>query len=192
MPLRVEAAAVPLYVGGLSMNRAAEPLGVSTPSVQAWIERFAEAYAQKPGPEGRAVVVGLGEMWRRLKKPDEPWAWKARDRASGRSVDRGCGGRDRTTLERLPARLRRRDPRPYRADDRAAHAEAIPQGRPRVGEDGTRGIGRDHARRRHRPARFRRRSIVVSKAGRVVDASIAPFARFGGDDKIGDPASMLA
>ena len=33
-----------------------------------WIERFAEVYAQKPEPEGRAVVVELDEMWHFLKK----------------------------------------------------------------------------------------------------------------------------
>ena len=41
------------------MNRTARLLGVSTPTVMAWTERFAEAYAQKPEPEGRAVVVEL-------------------------------------------------------------------------------------------------------------------------------------
>ena len=50
------------------MDRTAELLGVSTPSVMAWIEQFAEAYAQKPEPEGRAVVVELDEMWHFLKK----------------------------------------------------------------------------------------------------------------------------
>jgi transposase len=50
------------------MNRTAKLLGVSTPSVMAWIERFAEAYAQKPEPEGRAVVVELDEMWPFRKK----------------------------------------------------------------------------------------------------------------------------
>jgi hypothetical protein len=44
-------------------------LGVSTPTVQAWIERFAQVYAQKPEPEGRAVVVELEEMWHYLKRP---------------------------------------------------------------------------------------------------------------------------
>src|SRR5215213_2867357 len=38
------------------------------PRGQAWIERFAEVYAQKPEPEGRAVVVELDEMWHFLKK----------------------------------------------------------------------------------------------------------------------------
>src|SRR4051812_42664778 len=68
MLLRVKVTAVLLYLSGLSMNRTAKLLGVSTPSVQAWIERFAKAYAQKPEPEGRAVVVGLDEMWHFLKK----------------------------------------------------------------------------------------------------------------------------
>jgi hypothetical protein len=53
MPLRVKVTAVLLYLSGLSMNRTAKLLGVSTPSVMTWIEQFAEAYAQKPEPEGR-------------------------------------------------------------------------------------------------------------------------------------------
>ena len=68
MPLRLKVEAVLLYVSGLSMNRTAKLLGVSTPTVQAWIERFAQVYAQKPEPEGRAVVVELDEMWHYLKK----------------------------------------------------------------------------------------------------------------------------
>jgi transposase-like protein len=66
--LALKAAAVLLYVSGLSMNRTAKLLGVSTPTVQAWLEQFAAAYAQKPQPEGRAVVIELDEMWHYLKK----------------------------------------------------------------------------------------------------------------------------
>ena len=36
-PLALKAAAVLLYVSGLSMNRTAKLLGVSTPTVQAWL-----------------------------------------------------------------------------------------------------------------------------------------------------------
>ena len=68
LPLRVKVEAVLLYLSGVSMNRTAKLLGVSTPTVQAWIERFAQVYAQKPEPEGRAVVVELDEMWHYLKK----------------------------------------------------------------------------------------------------------------------------
>ena len=107
-------------------------------------------------------------------------------------MDWDCGGRDRATLERLLGRLKRWNPRLYCADDWAAYEEAIPQGRLHVGKDETRGIERDHARQRHWLARFRRRSIVVSRAKRMVDASTALFARFGGNDKIADRVSMLA
>ena len=68
MPLQMKVTAVLLYVSGLSMNRTAKLLGVSTPSVQAWIEQFALAHAQKPEPEGRALVIELDEMWHYLKK----------------------------------------------------------------------------------------------------------------------------
>jgi transposase len=68
MPLALKATAVLLYVSGLSMNRTAKLLGVSTPTVQAWIELFATTYAQKPAPEGRAVVIELDEMWHYVKK----------------------------------------------------------------------------------------------------------------------------
>ncbi len=68
MPLRVKVTAVLLYLSGLSMNRTAKLLGVSTPSVMAWIEQFAKTYAQKPEPEGRALVIELDEMWHYLKK----------------------------------------------------------------------------------------------------------------------------
>ena len=68
MPLRIEVTAVLLHLSGLSMNRTAKLLGVSTPTVQAWIEQFAKVYAQKPAPEGRAVVIELDEMGHYVKK----------------------------------------------------------------------------------------------------------------------------
>src|SRR4051794_34645929 len=64
----MKATAVLLSVSGWSMNRTAKLLGVSTPTIQAWLEQFAAAYAQKPEPEGRAVVIELDEMWHYLKK----------------------------------------------------------------------------------------------------------------------------
>ena len=67
-PLALKAAAVLLYISGLSMNRTAQLLGVSTPTIQAWLEQFAQAYAQRPEPEGRAVVIELDEMGHDLKK----------------------------------------------------------------------------------------------------------------------------
>ena len=71
-PLALKVAAVLLYVSGLSMNRTAKLLGVSTPTIQAWLEQFAAAYAQKPEPEGRAVVIELDEMGHDLKQSPAP------------------------------------------------------------------------------------------------------------------------
>src|ERR1044072_6264747 len=67
-PLALKVAAVLLYVSGLSMHRTGQLLGGSTPTIQAWLEQFAAAYAQKPEPEGRAVVIELDEMWHYVKK----------------------------------------------------------------------------------------------------------------------------
>ena len=193
MPLRVKVTAVLLYLSGLSMNRTAKLLGVSTPSVMTWIEQFAKAYAQKPEPEGHAGVVELDEMWHFLKKKaNKLWVWKARDRATDRIIDWELGGRDRATLERLLERLKRWGVRLYCTDDWAAYVEAIPQGRLYVGKEETHGIERDHSRQRHWLARFRRRTCVVSRAERMVEASIALFVRFGDSAGIGELLSMLA
>ena len=78
----------------------------------------------------------------------------------------------------------------YCTDDWAAYGEAIPPGRLFVGKEETHGIERDHSRQRHWLARFRR-TCVVSEAVRMVEASIALFARFGGNDKVADLRSML-
>jgi transposase len=68
-PLAMKITAVLLYVSGLSMNRTAKLLGVSTPTVQTWIEQLAKAYASRPEPQqGRALVIELDEMWHYLKK----------------------------------------------------------------------------------------------------------------------------
>jgi insertion element IS1 protein InsB len=107
-------------------------------------------------------------------------------------VDWECGGRDAATLSRLLERVERWKPRLYCADGWAAYAELIPPGRLFVGKEETHGIERDHARQRHWLARFRRRSIVVSKTLRMVEASIALFVRFANDRGIGELLSMLA
>ena len=118
--------------------------------------------------------------------------WKARDRATGRLIDWELGGRDKATCERLLGRLERWRVRLYCADGWAAYVEAIPQGRLYVGKDRTHGIERDHSRQRHWLARFRRRTCVVSKAERMVEASIALFVRFGDAAGTDELLSMLA
>jgi insertion element IS1 protein InsB len=98
-------------------------------------------------------------------------------------VDWECGGRDAATAKRLIARLKGWQARLYCADDAAVYQVLLPVGRLYSGKDETYGIARDHARQRHWLARFRRRSIVVSKAQRPAAAppprrGIGPQARW--------------
>jgi transposase-like protein len=116
-PLEQKVLAVMLYLSGLSMNRTAKLVGVSTPTVMEWIERLAAAYAAKPQLQGRAVVIELDEMWHYLKKKSNKlWIWTADDRGTGRLVDWQCGGRDRATAQRLIDRLESWGARLYCAD----------------------------------------------------------------------------
>ena len=107
-------------------------------------------------------------------------------------MDGECGGRDKVTCERLIARLTRWRTRLSCADDYAVYDVLLPVGQLYAGKAETHGIERDNARQRHWLARFRRRSIVVSKAQRMGDVSLALFARFAGNDRIADLLSMLA
>src|SRR5215204_6551090 len=100
-----------------------------------------------------------------MSKPS--WVWKAWDRASGQLVDWDCGGRDKATCERLIERLTAGAPactRLYCTDNYAVYDVLLPVGQLYTGKNETHGIERDNARQRHWLARFRRRSIVVSKA----------------------------
>ena len=106
-------------------------------------------------------------------------------------MDWECGGRDKATGERLIERLKRWRTRLYCTDDYAVY-DVLPAGQRYSGKDETHGIERNNARQRHWLARFRRRAIVVSKAKRMVDVSIALFARFAATNTIGDLISMLA
>src|SRR5918912_1618410 len=147
--------------------------------------------------EARAGRPGRGDRARRdvalpQKKSEPLWIWKAWDRATGQLVDWECGDRDRATCGRLIERLTGWRTRLYCADDYAVYDVLLPVGQLHAGKDETYGIERDNARQRHWLARFRRRSIVVSKTIRMVDVSIALFARFAGNGRIGDLLSMLA
>src|SRR3954467_14333248 len=139
---------------------------------------LAGAVRRRLRPEARAGRTSGGDRARRdvalSEKKSEPlWIWKAWDRASGQLVDWECGGRDKATCERLIERLKRWRTRLYCADDYAVYGVLLPVGQLYTGKDETHGIERDNARQRHWLARFRRRSIVVSKTTRMVDVSMA-------------------
>ena len=107
------------------------------------------------------------------KKSQPLGIWKAWDRATGQLVDWECGGRDKATCERLLGRLTRWRTRLYCADYYAVYDVLLPIGQLHTGKAETHCIERDNARQRYWLARYRRRSIVVSKTKRMADVSIA-------------------
>src|SRR5215204_254757 len=174
-----------------------EPHRQAAPCLRTHHPGLARAVRGRLRAKTRAGGSGGGDRARRdvalSEKKSEPlWIWKAWDRASGQLVDWECGGRDKATCERLIERLTRWRTRLHCADDYAEYDVLLPVGQLYTGKDETHGIERDNARQRHWLARFRRRSIVVSKTKRMVDVSIALFARFAGNDRIGGLLSMLA
>jgi IS1 family transposase len=66
----------------------------------------------------------------------------------------------------------------YCTDHWDAYASELPEGKLVQSKAETVAIERNNGRQRHWFARFRRRSIVVSKSLQMVDLTMALFARF--------------
>jgi transposase len=67
-PVTMKLEAVGLYCTGLSLNAIGKRLGVSTQSVMRWVRDHAKAHCPKPGPQARALVVEIDEMWHFVEK----------------------------------------------------------------------------------------------------------------------------
>ena len=92
-------------------------------------------------------------------------------------------------LERLLLqRLARRDVRLYCAVGYAPYAEALPAGRHYAGSDETIMSEGHHARLRHWFARFRRRTVVVSRSVAMIDRTVALFAHYRCNGSVFSPA----
>ena len=111
-------------------------------------------------------------------KKNKIWIWKAYCRDTNRIIDWECGHRDKKTLSRLIERLRNWNIWFYHTDHFAAYPEVIDESALVQGKSGTVGIERNNSCQRHWFARFRRKSIVVSKSLHMVDLTMALFARF--------------
>ena len=112
------------------------------------------------------------------KKSRKLWIWKSFERGTGRLIAWECGDRDRATLDRLIARLKRWGVRLFCTDAYAPCDAALPAGRHYIGKDQTQHSESNNARQRHWFARFRRRTCVVSRSVEMVDATMALFAHY--------------
>ena len=168
-----------LYMHGLSLNAIARLFNVSAPAVLKWVRNFARENYEKPKP-GSAVVMEVDEMWHYLqKKNNKLWIWKAYCRDTGQLVDWECGDRDGRTFRRLMKRLLRWNVEIYCVDHWKVYPKEMPAGcRYLQSKAETVALERNNSRQRHWFARFRRKSIVVSKSKEMVDLTMALFAKF--------------
>jgi insertion element IS1 protein InsB len=175
-PDEVKQAAVTLYGFGLSLNAVGHLLGSCAQSVMRWVCSYVDHYCSKLEPEP-VPIIEIDEMWHYLhRRTNRVWIWKAYDREKDRLIDWECGGRDEATFRRLFTRLERWKPRLYCTDDYVVYNNVLPVGRHYVGKDESVRLERNNGRQRHWVASCRRRSIVVSRSGAMIDRRMALFA----------------
>ena len=81
-------------------------------------------------------------------------------------------------MKKLVDRLNQWEVTLYYTDHWKTYAAVIPAEKLVMSKAKTRGIERNHCRQRHWFGRFKRRSIIVSRAKEMVDLTMALFARF--------------
>lgn len=112
------------------------------------------------------------------KKSRKLWIWKALDSDTGQLLDWECGDRDQHTFRRLYDRLQQGHVRLYCTDEYQVYSALIPDKRLAMSKRVTKAIERNHTPNRHWFARFKRKSIVVSRSLEMVDLTMALFAKF--------------
>ena len=109
------------------------------------------------------------------------WIWKAYDRNTGRLIDWELGNRDSQTLGRLLERLSQWEVTVYCTDDWKPYQQLLekhPEAFHVISKKETVGIERNNSDNRHWFARLHRRTKVVSKSERMVELTMALFAKF--------------
>lgn len=111
-------------------------------------------------------------------KKNKIWIWKAFRRETGELIDWECGGRDKETFSRLMERLSKWNVELYCTDSWGVYPEVVNEDKLYQTKSQTFYIEQNNGRQRHWFARFRRKSIVVSKTLEMVELTMALFARF--------------
>ncbi|MBF0283026.1 MAG: IS1 family transposase [Magnetococcales bacterium] len=125
------------------------------------------------------------------KKTNKLWIWKAYCRDTGQLVDWECDGRDRATFRRLRDRVIKWND-VFCADHWDAYHLELPEDVPLVQSKAeTFAIENNNGRQRHWFARFRRKTVVVSKTREMVDLTMSLFARFHVNGDIENVVSLF-
>ena len=112
------------------------------------------------------------------KKKNKLWIWKAYRRETGELIDWECGGRDKQTLSKLINRLKRWNVQLFCTDGYDVYNRVIEEEKLFQSKTQTYYIEQNNCIQRHWFARFRRKSIVVSKSSEMVDLTMFLFARY--------------
>jgi insertion element IS1 protein InsB len=112
------------------------------------------------------------------EKTQKLWLWKVLDSVTGQLLEWECGDRSARTLKRLYARIKDWNVEFFCTDELAAYAKILPPERLVMSKALTIGIEQNNSRQRHWFARFRRKSIVVSKSKEMVDLTLFLFAAY--------------
>jgi len=112
------------------------------------------------------------------KKKTKLWIFKAYDRHRKRLIDWECGDHSAETFKRLYERLKKFKVLFYCADRWKGFNKIIDPKRLHQGKDNTLEIERNNCQQRHWFARFKRKSIVVSKSLNRVENTMRIFAAF--------------
>lgn len=111
-------------------------------------------------------------------KKKQVWIWKAYCGETGELIDWECGGRDKKTFLTLWNRLLKWNIEMFCSDEYVVYTETIPKEQLLQTKSQTIYVEQNNGRQRHWFARFRRKSIVVSKTLEMIDVTMALFAKF--------------
>lgn len=152
-------------------------MGVSCQSICTWILKLGDPEKLLPKPSGELVSLEVDEMWHFLgSKKKKLWIWKAYCRETKTLVAFECGDRDFATLVRLVSKLKGYNVKIFFTDHFGPYQKLIPEGMLVQSKAETVAIEQNNGRQRHWLAPFRRRSIVISKSLKVLEATLALFA----------------
>ena len=104
--------------------------------------------------------------------------WKAYCRNTGQLIDWECGGRDNATFSKLYERLKLWKVDVFFADGWHSYSDIIPPELLIQTKAETHLIESNNAPQRHWFARFRRKTVCVSRSKEMVDLTIGLYANF--------------
>jgi IS1 family transposase len=111
-------------------------------------------------------------------KKNKFWVWKAYCRDTRQLIDWECGRRDNATFRRLYERLSAWNVDIYFADGWNAYSDIIPPEMLIQTKAETHLIESNNAPQRHWFARFRRKTVCVSRSEKMVDLTVGLYANF--------------